>query len=227
MAEKKLLAAARTFEQRNIDSDKRARKVGFMVGGAGLFLAILAMVAVITMLPLKKTEVDLYTVDNHTGQGEFVTRVSKSSLTAQEAVERASVARYIKMREGYNYFQLQSDYDTVQLFGTPDVNNAYLAWFAGKSAPDEVYQKAAYVANVDIISSQISDSTSPDRLATVRFKKTIRKVADNSTQAEYWDVRMTFHFEPEREMKASEREANPLGFTVTSYQRDKEIRGGE
>lgn len=226
MAEKKLIAAARTFEQRTIDADKRARKAGFMVGAAGILLAIMAVGAVIIMLPLKQTKVELYSVDNHTGKGEFITRVSKSSLTAQEAVERANVARYIKMREGYNYFQLQSDYDTVQLFGTPDVNNAYLSWYSGKSAPDEVYQKAAYVANVDIISSQISDSTSPDRLATVRFKKTIRRVADNAVQTEYWDVRMTFHYEPEREMKDSDREANALGFTVTSYQRDKEIRGG-
>lgn len=227
MAEKTLIAAAKTFEQRNIDAGKRAGKAGFIVGAAGLLLAIMCMGVVIIMLPLKQTKVELYTVDNHTGDGQFVTSVSRSSLTAQEAVERAGVARYIKMREGYNYFQLQSDYDTVQLFGTPDVNNAFLAWYAGKSAPDEVYQKAAYVVNVDIISSQISDSTSPDRLATVRFKKTIRKVADNAIQTEYWDVRMTFHYEPDREMKARDREANPLGFTVTSYQRDKEIRGGE
>lgn len=227
MSEKKLIAESKNFEQTGIEREKRIAKASLTVGAAGLFIGGLSIIALIIMLPLKKTDVELYTVDNQTGRVEHVTTVSKTSLTAQEAVERASVARYIRMRESYNYFELQSNYDQVQLYGTPDVNNAYLAWYAGAEAPDAVYQKAAYVAKVDIISNVISDATSPDRLATIRFKKTIRKISDNSLKTEYWDVRMTFHFEPNREMKASEREANELGFTVTSYQRDKEIRGGQ
>ncbi|QDY44474.1 virB8 family protein [Candidatus Pantoea soli] len=227
MSEQRLIAEAKDFEQTGIEREKRIKKASFTVGVLGLLIGLLGVVAVIVMLPLKRTEVELYTVDNNTGRVEHITRTSKSSITALEAVARASVARYIKMREGYNYFQLQSDYDQVQRLGTPDVNNAYLAWYAGNDAPDTVYQKAAHVATVEIISNVISGATDPDRLATVRFKKTIRKIADNSVRTEYWDVRMTFHFEPDREMKDSERETNELGFTVTSYQRDKEIRGGQ
>ncbi|SET71033.1 virB8 family protein [Kosakonia radicincitans] len=227
MSEKAIIASSRNFEQSNIDHERRARKAGFVVGGAGLVIGILAVIAIIVMLPLKQTDVELYTVDNTTGRVEHITRTSKTSLTAIEAVQKAKVARYIRMREGYNYFALQHDYDTVQIYGTPDVNNQYLAWYAGKEAPDVVYQNAAYIATVDIISSQISDATDPDKLATVRFKKTIRKIADNSTRTEYWDIRMTFHFDMNKEMKDTEREENEFGFTVTSYQRDKEIRGGE
>lgn len=227
MSEQRLIAEAKDFEQTGIEREKRIKKASFTVGVLGLLVGLLGVAAVIVMLPLKRTDVELYIVDNVTGRVEHVTRTSKSSLTALEAVERANVARYIKMREGYNYFQLQSDYDQVQKLGTPDVNNAYLSWYAGAEAPDAVYQKAAHVATVEIISSVISDATKPDRLATVRFKKTIRKVADNTKRVEYWDVRMTFHFEPNKEMKDSERETNELGFVVTSYQRDKEIRGGQ
>ncbi|MBP2845818.1 type IV secretion system protein [Dickeya oryzae] len=227
MSEKTLIASSRNFEQSNIDHERRTRKAGFFVGGAGLVIGILAVISIIIMLPLKKTDVELYTVDNTTGRVEHITRTSKTSLTAVESVQKAKVARYIRLREAYNYFALQHDYDTVQIYGTPDVNNQYLAWYAGKEAPDVVYQNAAYVATVDIISSQISDATSPDKLATVRFKKTIRKIADNSPRTEYWDIRMTFHFDMDKKMKDTEREENEFGFTVTSYQRDKEIRGGE
>ncbi len=36
---------------------------------------------------------------------------------------------------------------------------------------------------------------------------------------------MTYRFEPEKSVKSSSRELNPLGFTVTSYQTDREVRG--
>lgn len=227
MSEKSLIASSRNFEQSNIDHQRRVSKSGFVVGGAGLVIGILSVIAIIIMLPLKQTDVELYAIEMPAGRVEHITRTSKTSLTAVEAVEKAKVARYIKMRESYNYFSLQHDYDTVQIYGTPDVNNQYLAWYAGKEAPDVIYQNAAYIATVDIISSQISDATTPDKLATVRFKKTIRRIADNSTRIEYWDIRMTFHFDMNKEMKDTEREENEFGFTVTSYQRDKEIRGGE
>ena len=36
MSEQKLIAESRTFEQQMIERDKRATKVGFVVGGVGL-----------------------------------------------------------------------------------------------------------------------------------------------------------------------------------------------
>ncbi|MFN2098386.1 virB8 family protein [Pantoea agglomerans] len=221
-----VIRTAKTFEESEIKRDKREKKIGYLVGGAGLVIGVLALIALVMILPLKETVVKLYTVNEHTGGGQFITSVSETSLTAEEAVERGWTKRYITLREGYNYFSLQHDYDTVQLFNTPDVNNEYLTWYSGPEAPDVIYKKASYIATVEIINIQISDATKPDKLANVRFKKTIRRVLDNSTVTEYWDARFTFHFEPERKMSGAERLENDLGFTVTSYQRDKEVSGG-
>ena len=46
MSEQKLIAESRTFEQQMIERDKRATKAGFVVGGVGLLIAVLALVAV-------------------------------------------------------------------------------------------------------------------------------------------------------------------------------------
>lgn len=89
MSEQTLIADSRTFEQQMIERDKRATKAGFMVGGAGLLIAALALIAVVLMLPLKQTVVELYAVDNHTGRVEHVTRASKTSLTAEAAYQKA------------------------------------------------------------------------------------------------------------------------------------------
>ncbi len=72
MSEQKLIAESRTFEQQMIERDKRATKAGFVVGGMGLLIAVLALVAVVVILPLEQTDVELYTLDNHAGRVEHV-----------------------------------------------------------------------------------------------------------------------------------------------------------
>ncbi|MBK0015656.1 virB8 family protein [Kosakonia sp. S42] len=227
MSEQTLVADSRTFEQQMIERDKRATKAGFVVGGAGLLTAVLALIAMVLILPLKQTVVELYTVDNHTGRVEHVTRASKTHLTAEVAYQKAMTASYVRLRERYVYPSLQDDYATVQIYNSPQVNDDYLALYAGKNAPDKVYQNGAHTVRIDILSNQLTGGTDPDNVATLRYKKTVRRLADNSTHTEYWDVRLTFHSDPGREMNDTEREVNPFGFTVTSWQADREIRGGE
>ena len=227
MSEQKLIAESRSFEQREIERDKRAAKAGFVVGGAGLLIAVLAVAAILVMLPLKETTVELVTVDNHTGRTQHITRASKTSITAEEAYQKAMAANYVKIRERYVYPSLQDDYETVQMYNSPEVNNDYLALYAGKNAPDKVYNNGANTVKIDILSSQITDGTAPNKVATIRYKKTIRRLVDNQTRYEYWDARFTFHSDPNKEMSDEEREVNYFGFTVTSWQTDREIRGGE
>lgn len=205
--------------------DARDKKAGFFIGGIGLLIGVLGLTAVILLLPLKHTELELYTVDNTTGRVEKVTHVKEEDVFSQVAMAKAFAANYVKLRESYNYFSLQRDYDTVPLFGSDEVNADYLAFFNSKNSPDTVYQNAAHVVDIEIISNVVSDATAPDKLAQIRFKKTTRRVADGSRKVEFWNARVTFRYVPDKALTEAQREANPLGFTVTSYQRDKEIRG--
>ena len=68
-------------------------------------------------------------------------------------------------------------------------------------------------------------ATGPDNLATLRIKRTIRRIADNSVKTDVWNIRLTYRYVPHQQLTDSQREVNPLGFIVTSYQRDKELRG--
>lgn len=222
---KQIINASKTFEEKLLTRDARDKKVGFFIGGVGLLIGVLGLTAVLLLLPLKHTELELYTVDNTTGRIEKITHVKEEDMFSQVAMAKAFAANYVKLRESYNYFSLQRDYDTVPLFGSDEVNADYLAFFNSKNSPDTVYQKAAYVVEIEVISNVVSDATSPDKLAQIRFKKTVRRVADGSRKVEFWNARVTFRYVPEKSLTEAQREANPLGFTVTSYQRDKEIRG--
>lgn len=216
------LSDSRSFENAILERDQRMKKAGWLVAAvAGLLLAG-TIVALIILLPLKTTTVELYTLDRQTGRIERVNTVGEDSLDASQALNLAETAAYVKRREGYNYFALQKDYNETQMFNSDDVNKQYLDWYNGPDAPDTVFLKAAYVVTVDVISNVPSAGTKPDNVEQLRIRRTIRQVKDGKETHDYWTIRMTYRYVPQKKMTATEREVNPFGFLVTSYQRFKE-----
>ena len=105
------------------------------------------------------------------------------------------------------------------------MNRFYLDGVNSNQAPNVIFNKAEYVVSIDIISNVHATATAPDHLATLRIKRTIRRIVDNSVKTDVWNIRLTYRYLPRKQLTDSQREVNPLGFIVTSYQRDKELRG--
>lgn len=219
-----VIDASRSFESVILEKDAREKKVAWLMAAVGFVLAAMAIAAIIILLPLKTTEIELWSVDKQTGRYDYMTRIKERDISTEASLAHALAANYVKRREGYNYFSLQRDYDDVQLFNSDGVNKDYLDGFNGDQAPDVVFNKAEYVVAIDIISNVHAPATAPDRLATLRIKRTIRRVADNSVKTDVWNIRLTYRYLPRKQLTDSQREVNPLGFIVTSYQRDKELR---
>lgn len=219
-----VIAASRTFETVMLEKDAREKKVAWLMASLGFILAAMAITALIILLPLKTTDIELWSVDKQTGRYDYMTRIKARDIASEKALAQAFAARYVKIREGYNYFSLQRDYDEVQLFNSDSVNKDYLDEFNGSQAPDVIFNKADVVVSVDIISNVHAPATAPDHLATLRIKRTLRRIADNSVKTDIWNIRLTYRYLPRKQLTDSQREVNPLGFIVTSYQRDKELR---
>ncbi|PWC18388.1 hypothetical protein DDT52_14620 [Brenneria roseae subsp. roseae] len=219
-----VIDASRSFESVILEKDAREKKVAWLMAAVGFVLAAMAIAAIIILLPLKTTEIELWSVDKQTGRYDYMTRIKERDISTEASLAHALAANYVKRREGYNYFSLQRDYDDVQLFNSDGVNKDYLDGFNGDQAPDVVFNKAEYVVAIDIISNVHAPATAPDSLATLRIKRTIRRVADNSVKNDVWNIRLTYRYLPRKQLTDSQREVNPLGFIVTSYQRDKELR---
>lgn len=220
-----IIASSRTFESVLLEKDEREKKLAWRIAAIGFALAAMALTALIILLPLKNTEIELWSVDKQTGRYEYMTRIKEQNISTQKALAQALAAHYVRLREGYNYFALQRDYDDVQLFNSDSVNRDYLDGFNSNQAPDAIFNKAEYVVSIDIISNVHATATDPDHLATLRIKRTIRRIVDNSVKTDVWNVRLTYRYLPRKQLTDSQREVNPLGFIVTSYQRDKELRG--
>lgn len=220
----KVIASSRTFESVLLEKDAREKKIAWLMAVAGFILSAMAITAIIILLPLKTTEIELWSIDKQTGRYEYMTRIKEKDISTEDALAHSLSAHYVKLREGYNYFSLQRDYDVVQLFNSDNVNKDYLDWFNSDQAPDVIFKKAEYVVSIDIISNVHTDGTNPDKIATLRIKRSIRRIADNSMKTDAWNIRLTYRYLPHQQLTDSQREVNPLGFIVTSYQRDKELR---
>ncbi|AFI89711.1 virB8 family protein [Pectobacterium parmentieri] len=220
-----VIASSRTFESVLLEKDEREKKLAWQIAAIGFALAAMAITALIILLPLKTTEIELWSVDKQTGRYEYMTRIKEQNISTEKALAQALAAHYVRLREGYNYFALQRDYDDVQLFNSDSVNRDYLDGFNSNQAPDVIFNKAEYVVSIDIISNVHATATAPDHLATLRIKRTIRRIVDNSVKTDIWNIRLTYRYLPRKQLTDSQREVNPLGFIVTSYQRDKELRG--
>lgn len=220
----KIIASSRRFENVMLEKEAREKKRAWRLAAAGSLLTALALIAIILLLPLKTTDVELWSVDKQTGRYEYMTRIKDRDIATQDALAHAFAAQYVTLREGYNYFSLQRDYDEVQLFNSDSVNRDYLDEFNGVQAPDILFNKAEYRVEIDIISNVHAPATQPDNLATLRVKRTLRHIADNAVKTDFWNIRLTYRYLPRKALTDSQREINPLGFIVTSYQRDKELR---
>ncbi|MEQ9861236.1 type IV secretion system protein [Pectobacterium cacticida] len=220
-----IIASSRAFESVLLEKDEREKKMAWRIAAIGFALAAMAITALIILLPLKTTEIELWSVDKQTGRYEYMTRIKEQNISTEQALAQALAAHYVRLREGYNYFALQRDYDDVQLFNSDSVNRDYLDGFNSNQAPDIIFNKAEYVVSIDIISNVHATATNPDHLATLRVKRTIRRIVDNSVKTDVWNIRLTYRYLPRKQLTDSQREVNPLGFIVTSYQRDKELRG--
>ncbi|WP_050339603.1 type IV secretion system protein, partial [Klebsiella pneumoniae] len=160
---------------------------------------------------------------------ERLTSVKKENLSENEALAKYFITQYVKRREGYNYFSLQHDYDYVLLYSAENVATDYNALINGNQSPKVIYNKAEKTASVQdnpsVIISPSSRRDDKDMGAYIRFKLTIRNVATGQDDYEYWNVRLTYRIEPQVEMASGDRNNNPLKFVVTSYVRDKEVKG--
>lgn len=222
---KEITETAKSFETQVYAENEKSKKIAWRVAGGASLLALCMGVAISVLVPLKEKELVIVSVGEKTGRSELVTQVKQEKILQSEALGRYFVSTYITLREGYNYPSLQSDYETVQLYSSNTVKDAYLRLFDSDSAPDKIYNNNGSYVVVEVISNIISDATSPDKLSTVRFKKTIRNFRTGQVSTSYWTARVTYRFEPSKSSISSVREVNPLGFAVTSYQTDREIRG--
>ncbi len=226
---KEVTDSSSTFEEKNVEQQEKMNRIYKFGGISGVAVGILSLIALNSALPLKTTVVDVALIDKANCVAEWLTTVKKENLSENKAIAQYFIGEYVKRREGYNYFSLQHDYDFVMLYSAENVATDYNALINSDQSPKVIYNKAEKTATVQddpsIIISPSSRQDDKDIGAYIRLRKTVRDVATGMSKDEYWNIRLTYRIEPGVDMKSGDRNRNPLKFVVTSYVRDKEVRG--
>lgn len=197
-------------------SNKRAWLIAFVSVG----VAILSIIAVLLLTPLKTVEPYVIRVDNTTGMVDILTILDEKQISSIEALDKHFVGQYIKAREGYYYDMLNQDYIFVQLLSTPEIAESYRQIYTGDNARDTRLGNATQV-EVQIISIVLGESAGA-KTATARINlKTINKNSRAENVATKV-ITLTYAYQT-AQVDEENRLLNPLGFKVSNYRVDEEV----
>ncbi|EAJ8444959.1 type IV secretion system protein [Campylobacter jejuni] len=198
-------------------SNKRAWLIAFV----SIFIAIISIVAVVLLTPLKTIEPYVIRVDNTTGMVDILTMLDEKEISSNEALDKYFISQYVKAREGYYYELLNQDYLLIQLMSSEKVANEYRAWYEGENARDQILKNSNEV-NVQILSIVLGNSNGV-KTSTIRAKIITKNLNTRGLSESTKVITLSYDYIL---AKASEenRILNPLGFKVTNYRIDEEIR---
>ena len=198
-------------------SNKRAWLIAFV----SIFIALISIVAVVLLTPLKTIEPYVIRVDNTTGMVDILTMLDEKEISSKEAIDQYFIFQYVKAREGYYYELLNQDYLLTQLMSSEKVANEYRAWYEGENARDQILKNSNEV-NVQILSIVLGNSNGV-KTSTIRAKIITKNLNTRGLSESTKVITLSYDYIL---AKASEenRILNPLGFKVTNYRIDEEIK---
>lgn len=215
-------------EARDWEADRTARiekseKLAWRVAAAASLAAVIAVIGIATLAPLKRAVPYVFTVDKATGNVELVSAADdRTVLGYQELVDKSYVRRYVIARESYYWPLLQSDYDDVLRSSSDDVGKEYARIYEGEDARDKKYGNSIYM-QVRPLSVTLSNDAVGNR-AVVRFEKSIKRTqADRADPPQYFVATLAYEYMPSMRGAEVDLIQNPLGFKVTSYRVDAEL----
>jgi type IV secretion system protein VirB8 len=219
------LAQSVNYEISLADLAHRSERRAWFVAGSATLLALLLAGGYFIMLPLKERTPFLVIADAYTGTAtvaRLTSGLSGSNLTANQAVNRANIARYVSTRESYDYDLLNArDWRVVFTMSTPEVASSYRALYSSNNpdSPIKLYGKANSIRiNIISITPTQEGWFGKKGGANVRFQRV--KVSKANGGTEILDTKsatLLYTYSEELPLTEEQRFDNPLGFQVTDY----------
>jgi type IV secretion system protein VirB8 len=200
-----------SFQQARARSAGRMTKIAVAVAVV-LGIANLALAwAVASMLPLTRL-VPVYLLVRQDGTIDSSPSLSALPATQSQAVMRAALWQYVRLREGYSYDTAQYAYDVVSGMSAPMARTNYQSWFnyPNPASPQVTIGKAGTITVTPISVAMIGP-----HVAQVRFSRSVQLGAAKPL-AKTWTATLTF--QQVDQLTGKDRLANPGGLLVTDYQ---------
>jgi len=215
---KEYFKEAADWESSNRLAQQKSIKLAWTITKVSVAITMLLIIAFISLLPLKQSIPYVIRVDSATGIPDIVTMLDVKEVPYDEVRDKYFLAQYVKSRETYDFHSLQKDYDLVNLYSSEVVGKEYRALFEGKDALDTVYAN-----NTQVTVKIISVVPSANKVATVRFIKTTKRIGSDTGSQTKWVATVGYDYEMTTKLFESSRLINPFGFQALTYRVDPEM----
>jgi type IV secretion system protein VirB8 len=220
-----VFASNRAWEIDRTAMLERSERRGWLVAGAGMLVAILAVLAVFAQGPLRQVVGIPIVVDKVTGETTIQQRLSIESVPVSEALDKHNLAIFVRAREGYLWWFLQCDFDQVARMAVPTVFADYSRQFEGEAALQKKLA-GAEEWRINVVGVRLSPTgrRGNSSTATVTYEKVVRLTDRNLPDVTTRHVAsLVYEYQPKVLAKEKDRVENPFGFVVTAYRSDPEI----
>ncbi len=219
------LTEAQSWEADRMSRIERSERRAWQIAGCACFLTAISLVALVSILPLKRVVPYVYSVDRQTGELTIMDAANQRQVAGrQDLVDKHFANAYVLGRESYDWKLLQTDYNDTIAFSAPLVARDYAARFDGPHAVNKVWgpntERTVTVTSIQLAPDAIS------KKAVVRYTVQQRNLQTNALEPlEHYIATLAYEYHPDRTGKEQDLVRNPLGFTVTSFRADPEIGG--
>ncbi|SEK69571.1 type IV secretion system protein VirB8 [Pseudoxanthomonas sp. GM95] len=227
---KAAIQKAVNYELTIADMAKRSEKRAWQVATGAIVLSLVLAGGYFMLLPLKERTPFLVMADPYTGNvqaSRLVSDVLDKTITANEAINRANVERYVMARESYDpdlHGTPLGGWRQTHVTSAPDVAAAYRLQVS-KNNPSSPLSQFGRLASVRVrILSTVLVRT-PDgkgfRGATVRFQRLKYDKKNGATiPIDNKLATIDYGYKSNLRFEDQDRVLNPLGFQVTTYRVD-------
>jgi type IV secretion system protein VirB8 len=188
------------------------RNVLLLIVIVSIITVAISVMFVKNFMSSKSLEPYVIEIDDKTGMATVVQQISSQNYTANEAMRRYFLNKFIQAATGYNPQTFREDSETIRLFSAPQIYVEY------RNRINPLALGSDTKIAVRIKSIIFKDITS----AEVRITREIMSGNQgNTTKNEVIFIR--FVFVPEIPFTIEERLINPLGFQVLKFDIGDEV----
>lgn len=213
---------AASWDADRVAQARRTAGIAWWVAGAGWVCAIVGLVALMLLMPLKRVDPFVIRVDNRTGIVDVVP-VYAGHAPMEEAVTRYFVNHYVTVCERFNFLTAESDYEECGAFHGPQRNQQWYALWnqTNPASPLNLYKNGTSVrAQVESVSFFKRANGATD-LVQVRY---LKAESDGSGREilTHWIAMIQYAYaDPAKDPKM--RRWNPLGFKIVEFKSEPEV----
>jgi len=207
--------------------NERSVRTAWRVAIGACVLTVVAVMALMLLMPLKRVEPFVIRVDNSTGIVDVVP-VFAGKTELPEVITRYFLTHYVTVCERFSFATAESDYEECAAFHAVARNQAWATLWdrANPASPLNVYKDGSAVrTEVSAVSFFIRANGIED-LAEVRYTKSRRTSASANDQVTHWIATVEYVYgEPSKD--PSVRRWNPLGFKIVEFRSEPEVLPAE